>query len=90
VKVRDLVNQLQMNYLPDDEVIVAYWDKDMVESYGAPKMTDDAWSEVITRYEDGEWHFQSSAAEDFAHLAERVVAELVDEEEEAEGKNVGD
>ena len=32
MKVRDLVNQLQMNYLPDDEVIVAYWDKDMVES----------------------------------------------------------
>ena len=53
-------------------------------------MTDDAWSEVITRYEDGEWHFQSSAAEDFAHLAEQVVVELVDEEEEAEGKNVGD
>jgi hypothetical protein len=88
MKVRDLVNQLQMGYLPDDEVIVAYWDKETVENYGAPKMTNDAWSEVITRYENGEWHFQSSAAADFVEIAKEVVVEL--DEEEAEGKNVGD
>ena len=90
MKVRELVSQLQLGYLPDDEVIVAYWDKETVENYGAPKMTDDAWSEVITRYENGEWHFQSSAAADFVDIAKEVVAELAEEEKEAEGKNVGD
>lgn len=73
MKVSALIEQLK-TYEPETELIVAYWDKEQVESYGAPTMSDDQWGQVVDDYEDGEWHFQSSAAEDFVELAERVVA----------------
>jgi hypothetical protein len=75
MKVRELVSQLQLSYLPDDEVIVAYWDKKTVEGYGAPKMSDEDWSCVIDRYDDGEWYWQGSAGDDFVQIAHEVMAE---------------
>jgi hypothetical protein len=74
VRVKDLIEQLKA-YDGEDELIVAYWDKETVEGYGAPKMTNEDWSLVIERYDDGEWHFQSSAAEDFVEIAHGVIAE---------------
>jgi hypothetical protein len=71
MKVRELVSQLQLSYLPDDEVIVAYWDKETVEGTDL-KLTDDQWGEVVEIYENGEWHWQGSAAEDFSEIASRV------------------
>jgi hypothetical protein len=80
MKVRELVSQLQLGYLPDDEVIVAYWDKETIERYGSGwggktdlKLTDDQWGEVVNSYENGEWHWQGSAAEDFVEIASRVA-----------------
>lgn len=73
MKVSALIEQLK-TYEPETELIVAYWDKEQVESYGAPTLSDEQWQQVVDDYEDGEWHFQSSAAEDFVELAERVVA----------------
>ena len=69
-----MIEQLKA-YDGEDELIVAYWDKETVEGYGAPKMTKEDWSLVIERYDDGEWHFQSSAAEDFVEIARGVIAE---------------
>jgi len=40
--------------------------------YGAPDLTDSEWREVVSTYENGEWHFQSSAAEDFVEIASQV------------------
>ena len=74
MRVKDLIEQLKA-YDGEDELIVAYWDKETVEGYGAPKMTKEDWSLVIERYDDGEWHFQSSAAEDFVEIARGVIAE---------------
>jgi len=73
MKVSALIEQLQ-TYNSETEVIVAYWDKEQIESYGAPTMTEEQWSDVIESYENGEWFWQSSAAEDFVEIAERVVA----------------
>jgi hypothetical protein len=80
VKVRELVSQLQLGYLPDDEVIVAYWDKETVEGYGSGwsgkkdlKLTDEQWFDVVENYEHGEWGWQSSAANDFLDIANEVV-----------------
>jgi len=73
MKVKDLLEQLK-TYKPDTDLIVAYWDKETVQDYGAPEMTDEQWSQVVDEYEDGEWHFQSSAAEDFVEISERVVS----------------
>jgi hypothetical protein len=74
MKVKTLIEQLKA-YDGEDELIVAYWDKQTVEGYGAPKMTDLDWSAVIDRYDDGEWHWQGSAGDDFVQIAHGVMAE---------------
>lgn len=45
--VKDIIKQLQENYQPDDELIVAYWDKQIVEGFADVVLTDDGWGEVI-------------------------------------------
>ena len=79
MKVKDLLTQLEA-YDGEQELIVAYWDKATVEGYGSGwggktnlKLTDDQWGEVVDSYENGEWHWQGSAAEDFVEIASRVV-----------------
>jgi arabinogalactan endo-1,4-beta-galactosidase len=79
MKVKDLIEQLQA-YDGKQELIVAYWDKETVEGYGSGwggkkdlKLTDDQWEEVVESYENGEWHWQGSAAEDFVEIASRVA-----------------
>lgn len=82
MKVRELVSQLQLGYLPDDEVIVAYWDKETVERNGSGwtkevdlVLTDEQWGELVRRYENGEWSWQSSASNDFLDIAKEVIDE---------------
>lgn len=78
MKVKELLEQLAQ-YQPDDELIVAYWDKETIEGYTDDlTLTLDQWSEVVFQYENGEYHWQSSAAEDFVDLANKVVGEEVD------------
>lgn len=74
MKVKDLIEQLG-TYDGEDELIVAYWDKETVESYGSPTMTKDDWSYVVEMYENGEWHWQGSAGDDFVELAHKSIAE---------------
>lgn len=76
--VKDLLAQLEQ-YKPDDELIVAYWDKETIEGYDDFTLTDDQWSEVVSEYENGEFYWQSSAAEDFVDLANKVINEEVDD-----------
>jgi hypothetical protein len=73
MKVSELIEELQ-TYNPETELIVAYWDKETIEGYGAPTMTQEHWSEVVFSYENGEWFWQGSASEDFVEIAEKVVA----------------
>jgi hypothetical protein len=80
MKVKNLIEQLQA-YTPDTELIVAYWDKETIEGYASGwgeqdrfVLTDDQWLDVVDKYDDGEWHWQSSAAQDFTDMARDVVA----------------
>ena len=81
MKVKDLITQLQA-YDGEQELIVAYWDKETVEGYGSGwtkeidlSLTDDQWTDLVGRYEDGEWSWQSSAADDFLDIAKEVISE---------------
>jgi hypothetical protein len=81
VKVKELIEQLKA-YDGEQELLVAYWDKETVEGYGSGwtketdlSLTDEQWSELVRRYGDGEWSWQSSAADDFLDLAKEVVNE---------------
>jgi hypothetical protein len=74
MKVKELRAQLE-TLDGEQELIVAYWDKETVEGYGSPDLSNDDWEVVVERYENGEWHWQSSAAEDFVEIAESVSRE---------------
>jgi hypothetical protein len=75
MKVKNLIEQLTA-YDPNTELLVAYWDKDCIEGYtNGLTFTDEQWEEVVDKYEDGEWNFQSYAADLFVDLANEVVVE---------------
>jgi hypothetical protein len=74
MRVSKLVEYLQRDYAPETELIVAYWDKETVENYAKDlALTDDQWSDVVDKYDDGEYFWQSSAAENLVDLAHEVV-----------------
>ena len=74
MKVQALIDQLQAAYSPDDELAVAYWDKNTVAAYAGIAegygITDTTWRGVIEDYEDGEWAWQSMAADTFVDILE--------------------
>ena len=72
MKVKTLLEQLSA-YEPETELLVAYWDKECIEGYVGKLLTDEQFGQVCDKYEDGEWYFQSSAAEDFTDLANEVL-----------------
>ena len=79
MKVKDLIEQLKA-YDGEQELIVAYWDKEMIEDYAydhetdeLSELTDEQWGQVVDKYQDGEWNFQSYAAELFVDLVGEVV-----------------
>ena len=75
MKVSWLIEQLE-SYNHDDELFVAYWDKNTVQEYGTSReMTDDEWVATVQTLENGEYHFQSAAAEQIVEVAEDVMSE---------------
>jgi len=77
MRVKELLEQLE-KYQPDDELIVAYWDRETVEGYEEDLLlTLDQWSDVVFQYENREFYWQNSAAEDFVELAREAVGEEV-------------
>lgn len=76
MKVKNLIEQLQTTLDPEDEVIVAYWDKETIEGYNPDmELTKEQFAEVAARYEDGEYLWQSQAADTFVEMAEEVIEE---------------
>jgi hypothetical protein len=71
--VKELIEQLQRYYTPEDNLIVAYWDKGTIASYAEVKeMTEDDWTQVVEKYENGEFGWQSDATDSFLEIAVEV------------------
>lgn len=72
MKVRELIEALQSAYEPDEELAVAYWDKETVESFAdleeGEELTGAEWEAVVLQYENGEWGWQGWAADTFIKL----------------------
>jgi hypothetical protein len=55
MKVKEAIKFLSSNYTPDTELLVEWWDKETVESYGiSDPLTEDEWTEVVERMSDFE------------------------------------
>lgn len=78
MKVRDLVNQLQLSYMPDDELLVAYWDKEFAEtafdSDEGVKITDELWAEAIAKASKAEY-WQSCGGEEITDQVKQLLTE---------------
>ena len=51
MKVKDLIARLSEYQQPDDEIIVAYWDKETVEGYSEVTLTDNQWIDIVAESE---------------------------------------
>ena len=51
MKVKDLIARLSENQQPNDEIIVAYWDKETVEGYSEVTLTDNQWIDIVAESE---------------------------------------
>lgn len=79
MKVKELLAQLEA-YDGEQELLVAYWDKETIEDYAydhltdeLTELTDEQWKQVVSKYQDGEWNFQSYATDLFVDLVEEVL-----------------
>jgi hypothetical protein len=50
MKIKDAINQLSA-YNPDDLIIIAYWDKQIVEGYADVTLTDEKWIDIVAEHE---------------------------------------
>ena len=70
--IKELIADL-MKYDPEEEIAVAYWDKDLVSEINDVEVRDAVWSETVSRFESGEWHWQSSANECLVDLIREAI-----------------
>lgn len=69
----ETIKKMLDTYEPETDLIVAWWDKETIEDYGASEMTNDQWEQVVNKYENGEWGWQSDAADTFVEIAGEVT-----------------
>lgn len=80
MRVSELLEQLK-SYKPEDELLVAYWDKEFAEtsfdSDEGVKIGDELWSQAIRRAEKAEF-WQTCGSEEICDQ----VRQLLDDEKE--------
>jgi hypothetical protein len=65
MRVKHLIEQLK-KYSPDDEIIVAYWDKAWFTDMTERKISDDQWLDIVG---DGDDVIDNIAIGDYLQLA---------------------
>lgn len=77
MKVSELIKQLE-SYSPDDELLVAYWDKESVEtafdSEEGAVVSDGLWSQAIRRAEKAEF-WQVCGSEEITDQVRQLIEE---------------
>jgi hypothetical protein len=82
MKVKDLIEQLK-SYKPDDELLVAYWDKEFAETALEDKLEgksypDEAWEDAIRRAEKAEF-WQSCGSDEITEQADEALKDYKEE-----------
>ena len=71
MKVKYLIDQLK-KYNPDDEIIVAYWDKEWSDDQCELEITDEQWSDIVG---DGDDVIDNMDIGAYLYEAARVILE---------------
>ena len=69
MKVKHLIDQLK-KYNPDDEIIVAYWDKEWYDDQCDLEITDDQWQDIMN---DGESVVENMEIGAYLYKSARVI-----------------
>jgi hypothetical protein len=77
MRVQDLIEQLQRDYKADDRLLIAYWDKEYIETALEDRLEgksypDEAWEDAIRRAEDKEF-WQSCGSEEICDQASEAL-----------------
>jgi hypothetical protein len=81
MKVKDLIDRLNENHKPDEQIIVAYWDKETVESYAEVTLTDDQWTDIVAENEAHEPIGFERVSDNLQESASEVGQSIYDEPE---------
>ena len=73
MNVSKLIKDLQA-LDPQEEIIVAYWDKEFISDLHNLDITPEVWSETVSKFENGEIGWQASADECIVEIIEEVSA----------------
>lgn len=69
MQVKQIIENLQKFYKPEDTLIVAYWDKDIVERYLITEtLTDDQWETLVDDWEAGDEGFSEQLSSDLNYI----------------------
>jgi len=82
MKVKELIAQLNRDLKPDEEIIVAYWDKATVESYAEVTLTDNQWTDIVAEQDRYESIELDRFGEQLQETATEVGKSIYEEEEE--------
>jgi hypothetical protein len=84
MRVKELIEQLNRDLKPDDQIIVAYWDKATVEQYAEVTLTDDQWTDIVAEQNSYESIELERFGETLQDIAMEVGQSIHDEPEEEE------
>jgi putative AlgH/UPF0301 family transcriptional regulator len=73
MRVKYLIEQLK-EYDPDDEIIVAYWDREWFAGQIEPEITDEHWLDIVG---DGENVVENMEIGGYLYEAARLVLDKV-------------
>lgn len=78
MKVSEIIERLNRDYQPDTELYVEWWDKEIVESFVSQDepISDDDWTRIVEKMEDGERQDQSMVADAFVDMFYDVAEEV--------------
>ena len=71
MKASKLIADLQL-LDPQEEIIVAYWNKEFVSDLHDLEITPDVWSETVFKFENGEFGWQGDADECIVEIIEEA------------------
>jgi len=74
--VKDVKDALTNNYSDDDEIIVAWWDKEWMETILDRQLTDDEWGHILRRSAKMIEHF--TWGDDVQFIAEHALDAIND------------
>jgi hypothetical protein len=83
MKVKDLIDRLNRDFNnPDEEILVAYWDKFTVQQYAGVTLSNNQWTDIVAEQEAHDPIQFEQYGEVLQEIADEVGTKYEEEEED--------